>query len=345
MQITSPRFQIALLYLGLSFAPVHAQFSSPSTCFIPNSLKKVPIPTTDPPDHLLYSYHNLQYLSCDYISSYKTDKDASTVFDQGAAHLEAASHSWVYALMASNTYRKQGRVFIIPQWEPVSRWESGSGLALEEWVHKGANGHLDEIVVAFEGTKFESLDDWGTNLSLIYPKQYREAYAYMQCVKQRASGVRIVTTGHSLGGALALNMSLRIPGVDFRGFDMSPRAFFKVGAQYPDADRIFVYEHGEILSALRIFWWRRLKKFPERYWYNFMNFNGLSATVSEHDMYLIARGLLMTAIKNHDANARQAFTVNLSSKDLADAFKDDEGDELSHDIEACKCIFQDCAPK
>lgn len=332
-----------LLYLGLNFSTVHAQPTTAPKCLILSSLKQVPIPNTDPADHLLYSYHELQYLSCDCISSYKTDKQASSVFDQEPENMEAATKSWVYALMTSNAYREKGQVFVIPGWEATSRWESNSGLALEEWTHKGPNGQPDEIVVAFEGTS--SLKDWGTNLSLIYPKQFKESFSYVQCLKQRANGVRIVTTGHSLGGAIALNMSLRISGVDFRGFDSSPRGFAKVHKPYLQADRIFVYEKGEILSFPRVLWWNGLKEFEERYWYNFMNFRGIGAAISNHNMYLIARGLLMVAIKNHDINARRAFTANLSSKNLADEFKDDKTTaELKHDIEVCKCVFEENCP-
>jgi pimeloyl-ACP methyl ester carboxylesterase len=271
------------------------------------------------------------------------------VFDLSEQQFKASSKTWVYSLMASNVYREKGQVFVIPGWEVASRWKSPSGLTFEEWTHKDSGGKPDQIVVAFEGTKFSSLDDWQTNLSLIEPRQFREAYAYMDClVKHRANGARIAVTGHSLGGALALNMSLRLPGIHAYVFDPSPRAFFKVKMKKVKADmragvapeRILVYESGEVLAFVRAPWQAAFRNF-ERYRFNFMDFTNFFAVVSEHNMYLIARGLLMAAIKAKDAQAGQAFTANLSSRDLEDAFKEEkEPGDKKYDIGRCQWIFQ-----
>jgi pimeloyl-ACP methyl ester carboxylesterase len=291
-----------------------------------------------PGDHPLYPYQELQYLSCNVDSVYPQDPHASTVLDLDSAHLDAASRAWPYALMSSNVYAdpKDSPAYTIPGWSRISRWESPSGLALEEW-HKVENGEIVRIAVAFKGTDFTSPADWRTNFALVEPRQYREAFAYMQTLMRRAMdhGSQVVVTGHSLGGAIALNMSLRLDGVDSYGFNTSPRAFYSVGN--PTAGRrTLIYEKGEILAFLRWPWWHRLNDY-EILQFNFLKFNpfrSLSA-VQEHSMYLISRGLLLAAVKDGNPEAGRAFTANLSSVDLGGVFS-----ESSHDVEYCQELFR-----
>ena len=66
----------------------------------------------------------------------------------------------------------------------------------------------------------------------------------------------IRTTGHSLGGGLALGMSVRFPNVPAVVFDTSPRVFDGLGDVHFDAVRELVYRDGEVLAKLRRLSWK-----------------------------------------------------------------------------------------
>lgn len=319
-------------------------------CVHSNRLSELsPVPQGTGEEHPLYRAHTLQYLSCDFESGMVDDlhppprvDSTSRALNLSAWHLQKASRAWPYALMSSNVYR-EGPIFRIPGWEAASRWESPSGLALEEWHRKKGTGEIEEIAVVFKGTDFTSLADWRTNLSVIEPRQHREAYAYMLGVMQRAQaqGSRVIATGHSLGGALALNMSLRLPNVDFIGFNPSPRAFYDVVHSGP-AERLIMHERGEILGFLRWPWMPRLKNFT-RARYDFMDFIfGRSVTsFKEHSMYLFSRGLLLAAIRGGDKEAGRAFTANFPHRQVEQTFGAGASDGTSaYDQAYCQRIFE-----
>jgi|GEM_PF-2830679 len=306
-----------------------------NACVRSNQLSRL---SPAPGDHELYPYKTLQYLSCNADSTFPDDSTASTVFVLDSSTLDAASRAWPYALMSSNVYMdpKDSPAYLIPGWDLSSRWESPSGLALEEWHHR-SGGKIDVIAVIFKGTDFTSIADWRTNFALIEPRQHREAFEYMQAVMKRsqAEGTQVVVAGHSLGGAIALNMSLRIPGAEFFGFNTSPRAFYNVGT-IPQARRTLIYESGELLSFVRWPWSHRLDDF-DQFRFNFLAFIRFRslASVQEHSMYLISRGLLLAAIKAGNSDAGRAFTANFAHRDLKNEF-----DLPQHDIKACEEIFR-----
>jgi pimeloyl-ACP methyl ester carboxylesterase len=326
-----------------------------SACVGPGQLRKTADQAADPlqfAKHEVRSYHKLQYLSCDSTKGVKTkyypppdddiDCQTSSVFNLSQDHLAAAAHAWEYALLSSNVYRETDTpIYFVPGWEFTERQESPSGLALEQWRRREA-GALKEIAIVFQGTNFNSWADWRTNLSPVEPRQYKEALGYVSGVRRNNSGIKIVATGHSLGGALALNMSLRIPGIHFVGFNPSPRAFYgKELEADSEVTRLWLYESGEILRFVRIPWYLKIRQF-NRLRYNFLDFIfGRSVvSVEEHSMYLFSRGLLLAAVKygfkNKDPRAAIAFTQNL--KPVFEAMNERKAD--SYDARACRAIYE-----
>jgi pimeloyl-ACP methyl ester carboxylesterase len=67
--------------------------------------------------------------------------------------------------------------------------------------------------------------------------------------ESNGADTKIIVTGHSLGGGIALEVSLKRENVDAYVFNTSPR--FSADGYNIDNKRVSVVEHGEILKALR----------------------------------------------------------------------------------------------
>lgn len=162
----------------------------------------------------------LPYLSC--FSSY-------TDLDVDLDHEKAALKYYIYALMASNSYIDLKDVqYTIPGWSRIDRWDSDQGLGfdvyLEDTLRK--KGVKKRLVVSFRGTEPGFKDWWYANATIV-GGQYSEAVNAVTMLKKfYKDDYDIITTGHSLGGALAINTSLRIKNVDAVAFNTSPRFLF-----------------------------------------------------------------------------------------------------------------------
>ncbi|MGH8077881.1 MAG: lipase family protein [Lysobacter sp.] len=238
--------------------------------------------------------------------------------------LAAAERTYLYALMANNAYADGGQ-YEIPGWTRLARYESTSGLGLDEYKRDGADPL--EIVVAFRGTNFTSLKDWKTNVALIEPWQHSEAHSHVSKLREAHPDARITVTGHSLGGAIALNMSYRFDGLPAYAFNSSPRAFF--AAEGKDNLRVLVWETGEALNVIRKPWLAARMQDGERLNFNFADYNWHNSLkpIAEHGMYGLSRGLLISAMANGNAHARQVFAANI------------------RETRAMSNVLEDCAPR
>lgn len=265
----------------------------------------------------------LAHLSCtdqiDGESAYKAFEQD----DPEVGRTALAVQNFAYSAMANNVYRTPDSkpIFEIPHWHYLSRYESNSGLSVDVYGSSSTIDASSEIAVAFRGTDFTSLEDWGANLALLQPKQYREAYSLIQMIKNKHPDVLVTVTGHSLGGAIALNISLRIEGVNVVAFNSSPRAFFGHTRDLPNR-RVHLYEVGEILNLLSGPWLRfRLPNSTLYGNYNFLDYKlSTVSPVPEHGIYEMTRGLLVIAMANGSEAARKMFIANI---DVAQAMKVD----------------------
>ena len=210
-------------------------------------------------------------------------------------HKKMAENAFLFAWMSSNVYEGYDRrnpEFRFRDWvrigDKISTWR---GLGAHIYGKRGTDS---VIVIAFEGTS--SKRDWlFGNFNWLSGGQYREAFKLAKRVRAEFPNAKIITTGHSLGGALAVHVALRIPNVDSYAFNSSvtiraPRTPVK------DIGRIsLLSEDDEVLSAFREFF-----KFREKYddynEYDFLN----SDTITEHNMYYLARGLTNVAASSGD---------------------------------------------
>lgn len=165
-------------------------------------------------------------------------------------------------MMASNSYHKNDRVrFPVKKAGWIQVDEDGkqtakptkkhplSGLAYDIYEKQGT----DEVVFAIRGT--DSKRDYiDANFavppfSIQYTQVNKEFGEYIK----NHPGKKVTVTGHSLGGGLALSVSVH-HGVEAITFDPSPRIFDGKGDIHLPAKRVLIYEGGEILEKVRKHW-------------------------------------------------------------------------------------------
>jgi len=118
---------------------------------------------------------------------------------------DAARATFEYAQMSFNVYHGEIQFDLGPNLKSTGERETlDSGLTYE--VFKRQNGEeITEIIIAFRGTNFTSLDDWF--FGNIGTRQRKEGLQVFQQVYQKY-GIKPSVTGHSLGGAIATQVAL-----------------------------------------------------------------------------------------------------------------------------------------
>ena len=229
-----------------------------------------------------------------------------------------AVENFEYAMMASNSYKYDPTTiaYEISRWTQVSRMESDSGLSIDVYERRTNSQVIEEVAIVYEGTNFDSANDWKFNFAITQPNQYKEAVKHAQVVRNKYQGIPITAVGHSLGGGLALNVSMHIENVKGIAFNSSPRAFWGDEDQDNANPRVHLYEVGEILSPMTRTYLRiRLsgdQMLPVKY--NYLDYTNTTQAISEHSMYNLSRGLLLTAIKGGSQEAIEAFTTNIGQE-------------------------------
>lgn len=196
------------------------------------------------------------------ISQQNLKTSAGEHFEPQAITSDIAGKYAIYAMMASNSYHKDDRVrFDVEKNGWIQVDESGkqttkptkkhplSGLAYDIYEKQGT----DEVVFAIRGT--DSKADYLTANFAVPPFsfQYREVNKEFGEYIKNHPKKKVIVTGHSLGGGLALSVSVHY-GVDAITFDPSPRIFDGLGDHHLPAKRVVIYEGGEILEKVRNHW-------------------------------------------------------------------------------------------
>ena len=171
---------------------------------------------------------------------------------------ETAVKSYPYAMLASNAYRDEDEYAVLPSGiiEREANENDDSGLAYLVFdrfeMIDGAKGKLLARIIAFRGTEFGSVSDvFSGSLGSSQQKGARSVYAAERAALDAEHGVDIPieVTGHSLGGALATQISIDNSGVKAFVFNTSP--FFSGDPMQNDMDRLAIAERGEFLRFLR----------------------------------------------------------------------------------------------
>lgn len=180
-----------------------------------------------------------------------------------------------YAIMSSNAYENKPQISI-PGWERINRVEKKQhGFSADIYL----SDDKKSVVIAFRGA--DDKKDWrNANFDINIEGQYSDADSLFGAVLKEYGNKKITTTGHSLGGGLALHVSLANQDVDAFVFDTTPRIFAGNNYEKYKNRRVLVYDSGEVLELLRGFF-STLKKFnSEKYRYNFLGGN----LVHEHSI-------------------------------------------------------------
>jgi len=131
-------------------------------------------------------------------------------------HLQIAKRGYLYAMAAALALQKDNREgqthhFSLPERmrevDRPRRDPSGFEAAAFEIHADNAQGPLQEVVVAYTGSNDDA--DWhNTNFGFDLT-QYKLARRYLKSIASRPQykGVRVVVTGFSLGGALAVHVT------------------------------------------------------------------------------------------------------------------------------------------
>jgi hypothetical protein len=249
---------------------------------------------------------------------------------------ETAVMAWQYAQLASNAYCDDSEAFTLPDgYSVVSRLPAQDVCDLERAAAKGdlaakarlkplrkaqkkldthgfnytvydkrsAAGALERRVIAFRGTDTKQLADWfygniGTTQRDQGLALYKAERAKLDA--EGGSAVPIAVTGHSLGGAIAIQVSLENTGVDAFVFNTSPRYTLLP----PNANRrVAIAERGDILDVLRS------RSMPARQDLLVINCRPQEGRVASHSIRELAECVTWIAAKA-DAGARASVEQN-----------------------------------
>ncbi|WP_198045984.1 alpha/beta hydrolase family protein [Novosphingobium aquimarinum] len=248
---------------------------------------------------------------------------------------EAAGRSWTYAQMATNAYCDDAREFTLPTTiREVARLPERavcelerrrSDASLTKDVKKALKAQIKAVerdpreksgfayalfdrsatpggppverVIAFRGSDI-AWSDWAHgNLG---KEQYEQAQALYE-EQKRVAGVPVVVTGHSLGGALAMQVSIDNLGANAYVFNTSPR--YTVPAEPNRNVRLSIKERGDVLDLVRA------RSIPVEQELIVINCAPESSGLADHKMEQLADCLTWIAAKDVAA-ARASVATN-----------------------------------
>lgn len=211
-----------------------------------------------------------------------------------------AEKSYLYAQMASNSYKEKQLYFSFPDNVELLSLDSQdndeTGLAFN--VYRVTHPEYNEIVIAFRGT--EDATDW--TKANVLGKQLKPALEKFEALKIKYSDHRFSVVGDSLGGSLATQISLCHP-VNMAVFlNTSPR-FSSNNCDTPvitgPNNRYSITEYGEAAKGIRLFGREATQL------YTSINCRG-GNTFEQHNAFDLALCLTKIAAENSDDARRSS---------------------------------------
>ena len=156
-----------------------------------------------------------------------------------------ANKSWKYGQLCKNVYNKPFSFQVSDYFEKIQDFENKS---IDFFATLYKDKSSNEFVLVFRGT--DSFEDFKTGNNPFKQSQNKYALEIYDEIKKQYGFNKCIVTGHSLGGAIAINISLNRQNVTVFSFNSSP--VFK-NINNISNDRYSIVENGEILKLLRIF--------------------------------------------------------------------------------------------
>ncbi len=245
-----------------------------STLYANSDLHEVKLLKEQPLSTYYKNKTSIELCKCDYNRRFTFFKSDKSVLDL------VSNEFYYYAIMSSNAYNRDTQIKL-PNWNRVKRFITSHGFSADIYL----SNNKKESIIAFRGT--DDPKDWRYgNIDINIDGQYNDADELFKWVKNKyGQNIKISTTGHSLGGGLAIHVSLRNKDVDAFVFNPSPRFFSKGSYDKYNNRVVVIYESGEILSLVRPFFSTLRKVKYEKYMFNFLGGN----IISEHGIEAFAR--------------------------------------------------------
>lgn len=175
---------------------------------------------------------------------------------------DAAKDAWPYAVAATNAYADSDAFPAIEPWleklahEPLAESDEDKGFSYEVFAQyapgtkPGTGRKPIARILAFRGTDVK----FGAGLTDLFYGTLRDdqstlaKQAFADVKRQFGDDVPWVVTGHSLGGALATEISVEDDKVRAYMFNVSP--FYRADATENALQRVVINERGEVLRKI-----------------------------------------------------------------------------------------------
>jgi hypothetical protein len=158
---------------------------------------------------------------------------------------DIANKSWKYSQLSKNVYHKSFQYNVADYFNDPVVYENKPLEFYAEFYKDNSNG---DYVLVFRGT--DSLKDMKTGNNPLVQKQNEYALTIFDEVRNIYGEGNYIVAGHSLGGGIAIHVSLNRSDVIAYSFNGSP--VFKNNNNFNN-DRYSIVEHGELLKAARVF--------------------------------------------------------------------------------------------
>lgn len=158
---------------------------------------------------------------------------------------DLAAHSWKYAQLSKNVYIKTFSYNVEDYFETLQAYENK---AISFYAVLFRDIITNEFILVFRGT--DSSKDFKTGNNPFYQQQNIYGLKIYDQIKGKYKPEKMCVVGHSLGGAIAINISLNRANVKAYSFNGSPVFKNKLNLSNP---RYSIVEYGEILKLPRLF--------------------------------------------------------------------------------------------